>query len=683
MNKLYETQFSKLAQYFLGNECLKDLAWKKEKLFQDHIKKMAAAGDVQAMIRLGKTIETSASTDWYRMGDAAEDAVYWYAQAAEAGSTKAMILAGDCCVKRSQRPGSSGPTIAGKDFSQALTWYAKAFNAGDMRVLPYIGCLYRNYGRDMMEEGWQDKALVCYEKAAENGDVNALFTLGDMYYYGEAAEKDDGKALQCYLKGVDILESGQWARDDENWELWRNDTEGIPIARQLALMYHYGLGTPCDDEKALAWYVQDLGLTKEEYLDEEKAAADKNIDRLIAIAQWYDDVKKDHERAAGIYDRIIDIQRHSIYSGNGPYEIMQTIGDAYKYGKGWAKQDYDKALSWYERSLDALEEEKENGQLSENDYIYQHWKCQAYKEIGDIYYTGDKTVPKDYGKARQCFLKLDGTEDMTNDVREKLALMYSNGWGVARDDKKAEAWFLKECDDKPDAFFSMIGNMLGSNFANRDIAKAMIDIGCMYELGRDVPQDSAKAEMWYGKAREYGRKLDEESGKYEISHVEADVIFTIGGNYEEGIKVPRNFAKALTFYGLLAEEKLEHALAKIGDMYYTGDETVAKDDAKALHYYEQIFEDPEVGRMISADSVHDHVAKRLGDIYYSGSAGTVDYDKAIAYYSELAYVPEAVSLKLAAMYEAKGDAEQAEKWRRYYDSIHIEFDDDKKQEAGK
>jgi tetratricopeptide (TPR) repeat protein len=60
----------------------------------------------------------------------------------------------------------------------------------------------RHMGKNRYSEGDYDDALKYFTKAAELGDVDAHFQLGDMYYEGEGVEKDDEKAVYHWEKAA-------------------------------------------------------------------------------------------------------------------------------------------------------------------------------------------------------------------------------------------------------------------------------------------------------------------------------------------------------------------------------------------------------------------------------------------------------------------------------------------------
>ncbi len=73
-----------------------------------------------------------------------------------------------------------------------------------------------------------------YRKAAEQGDPEAQFNLGVMYYEGEGMPQSDVKAARWYRKAAE---------------------QGHAIAQfRLGYMYFYGRGVPEDHIKAYAWW---------------------------------------------------------------------------------------------------------------------------------------------------------------------------------------------------------------------------------------------------------------------------------------------------------------------------------------------------------------------------------------------------------------------------------------------
>ena len=77
-------------------------------------------------------------------------------------------------------------------------------------------------------------SLTDIRKAAEQGNADAQFNLGWMYYEGEGVPKDDAEAARWFLKSAE---------------------QGIATAQfNLGEMYKEGIGVPQDDAEAAKWY---------------------------------------------------------------------------------------------------------------------------------------------------------------------------------------------------------------------------------------------------------------------------------------------------------------------------------------------------------------------------------------------------------------------------------------------
>ena len=78
-----------------------------------------------------------------------------------------------------------------------------------------------------------DESFEATKKAAERGDANAQFFLGDMYDNGRGVSENDAEAVKWYRKAAD---------------------QGLAEA-QLLLggMYYIGKGVPKDDAEAVKW----------------------------------------------------------------------------------------------------------------------------------------------------------------------------------------------------------------------------------------------------------------------------------------------------------------------------------------------------------------------------------------------------------------------------------------------
>ncbi len=95
-------------------------------------------------------------------------------------------------------------------------------------------------------------------------------------------------------------------------------------------------------------------------------------------------------------------------------------------------------------------------------------------------------------------------------------------------------------------------------------ADAQFNLGLMYMISQDVPQDHAEAARWYREAAKQG-----------LAHAQ----FNLGMMYYKGQGVPQDHAKAARWYRKAAKQSLARAQSILGMMYYKG-QGVPKDHAE-------------------------------------------------------------------------------------------------------
>ncbi len=130
-----------------------------------------------------------------------------------------------------------------KNYSEAMKYYRKAAEEGNADAMYKIGDMYR-FGHGMERnkaesEKWYQSALNCYCKETETGNADAMYKIGEMYRLGRGVK---GKT-----------QSEEWYRRAFN--AYNKDAEnGNPGAMyQISKMYYYGYGVEKNDEEALRW----------------------------------------------------------------------------------------------------------------------------------------------------------------------------------------------------------------------------------------------------------------------------------------------------------------------------------------------------------------------------------------------------------------------------------------------
>lgn len=138
-------------------------------------------GKAEEFMRLGTQAEEN--------GDIKE-AIKYYQSAAEAGSTDGLASIGLLYQYG---------TGVDESIDIALKWFQKVIDAGDFDGYWLKGNAYK-------EIGDYENAVICYEKAAENGGnckFFAVYDLAQAYHYGEGKGKNFAIALELYHKSAE------------------------------------------------------------------------------------------------------------------------------------------------------------------------------------------------------------------------------------------------------------------------------------------------------------------------------------------------------------------------------------------------------------------------------------------------------------------------------------------------
>ncbi len=184
--------------------------------------------------------------------------------------------------------------------------------------------------------------------AAEAGDAEAMFKLGNAYWDGDGVKQDYAEAAKWFRKAADAghptamdslgwaYEQGQGVKQDYSQALsWyrkaaaAGDASGL---NDVGRAYQFGNGVAQSYVEAANWY--------RKAADAGKAAAMDNLGVLYWDGHG---VKQDYAEAVRWY-------RKGAEAGDGT--SMADLGWAYEHGKGIAR-DYAEALKWYRKGVDA------------------------------------------------------------------------------------------------------------------------------------------------------------------------------------------------------------------------------------------------------------------------------------------------------------------------------------------
>lgn len=219
-----------------------------------------------------------------------------------------------------------------QDYAKALYLYKKAAEQGHMASMITVGAMYE-YGQGTRTD--YAAAMQWYQKAADKGYASAEKAIGDMYRLGHGVAKNEAAAVQWYKKAAD---------------------QGFAEALcQLGYMTLRGRGVPADPVKARSLL--------------EEGAQQNNACSQHYLAFMY---------MSGMITMLPDTGRalelDKLAASNGDAEAQYNIGKANEIG--WMEYSTDvEAFSWYENSavrgyplaMERLAEVYEKGQLKQKE----------------------------------------------------------------------------------------------------------------------------------------------------------------------------------------------------------------------------------------------------------------------------------------------------------------------------
>lgn len=399
----------------------------------------------------------------------------------------------------------------------------------------------------MTKNKWYDRAWECmnqenytqakiyFEKAIEEGDVDAYCELGNLYFNGCGIEQDYKKAFDLYRKGA---KGGN-----------------IPSIANLGICYFWGLGVNADLQKA-AYY--------------SKKAADMGFESAMY------DSGLNYERGLGVQQ---DINKALYWleraASSGYPKAFLELGNLYAHGI-LVEKDLEKSFKYYQKGAELGDNKSkislayfyEIGEVVEKDInkaqnLYQEVYDNYYElavsnddiegqlYLGDIYFSGFPLlgISSDYNQAEQWYMKAANKND--DCAQNNLGIMYYYGIGVGQDYELAYKWFAKA--------------------AERMDVTALSNLGNCYYWGRGVEQDYRKAIEYHSKAANLGYANSQE---------------VIGEMYLEGKGVEKNYIQGASWLQKSSDNGERSAFGPFGDCYKKGI-GVEKNEAMAYELYQK------------------------------------------------------------------------------------------------
>lgn len=242
--------------------------------------------------------------------------------------------------------------------------------------------------------------------AAEKGDPQAMFALGEAYFFNKFNREDEAKetkALYWYRRAAE-----------------RGHVEAM---FRVAQAYGYGWGVQADGKLALEWAL--------------KAANTGSANAMYMLAEAYQETEYKEQQPGALLQAVkpddeLAVAWFKKAANAGAAEAFRRVAEAYRSGKGVPKIPA-KALEWLQRGAE-IEDPMTQGTIM--------------NEIAEILMKGDG-VPKDEKAAIGWLEKavaMGGYYGQS--ARLDLAEAYQNGTGVKRDFAKAKELLNQITDDQ-------------------------------------------------------------------------------------------------------------------------------------------------------------------------------------------------------------------------------------------
>lgn len=340
-------------------------------------------------------------------------------KAAASGDVKAMYALG-CLYEHGE--GTE------KDLSKAWYWYRRSAHAGSIQGMNRLGEMYRD-GDGVARD--YDKAKFWWSKATRSGNSGAMNNLGMLYSYQRGFPSSYSVALDWFRRsakrgnseamnnlGMMYSEARGVTRDYVKARHWFErsvERKNSSAMVDLGYLYEKGLGVPKDLGKAIQLY--------------ESAASAGNAQAPEMLGLLYKNglgVPKDLEKARENFEKAADLN---------DVGAMYELGELYEGVSGYPR-DAAKAKYWYERTASRADHAQAN-----------QWEIDwAMERLGASYEAGLFTE-RDYQLAMEWYRKTLAFD--SPNAMDRIAYLYSQGLGIAKNEAEAETWRAKAAALRP------------------------------------------------------------------------------------------------------------------------------------------------------------------------------------------------------------------------------------------
>ena len=275
------------------------------------------------------------------LGKAAPERVAEWRRSADLGAPESQWLLGEC-----SRLGIGTP----KDEAAGLRLLAKAAEAGYIPAILELAHMHAGHRDDSGQRVARNdaEALRLYRKAADLGDVRAMFFVGTMYQHGKGTAPYEAEADRWFRKAAELghslailalsmrydREKGLGIDDAEEVRLYRKAADSGHDWAMFSLAVHYanGKGTARDDTEAVRWF---------------RKAAEAGVPGAMNWLGWMLEhgrsVRKDDADAVRWYRKAAELNNQ---------DGMINLSRMYASGQGIAKDDAE-AARWFRKAKEA------------------------------------------------------------------------------------------------------------------------------------------------------------------------------------------------------------------------------------------------------------------------------------------------------------------------------------------
>ena len=511
--------------------------------------------------------------------------------------------------------------------------YLEKARQGDIEAQYRIGRLYFYGFEDMKKDYREGKRWL--KKAADSGHPLAVFELGKM--------KLQSKKNMERLEGQDqlLLAFREIKEEAENGRFYAE--------KAMAEYYQKGLIFEADPDMAGDW----LKRAEEHHPTNSRYSSEYWFDEDDELEQWFDRTEQAREQSQK------DKAEASEWYRNGK-ENLKT-GNTEK-AKEYFRQAADKGHTFAQyqmgkicmEEMEVCQDETQRESLAEESRLYYAKALDGFlkseAENGDVlyqsiiarmYYNGLGTE-QDYEKAFVYYMK--AAEQNNADAQYRVGRMFLAGEGTEQNTPKAIEWLEKAANqNNPFAQYALGKIYFDGEYVPEDLKQAYswlkkasdnhhcfadYILGKMYDEGRGVPKNSNTADTYYNNALKSFIKKEAKSKDLMLQNL-------IARMYYNGLGIEQNFEKAFIYYLKAAEQNDPDAQYRTGRMFLAGEGT-ERSIPKAIEWLEKaaVQEDNGaaaylLGKIYSSDEEPDFLDKIKAKEYFRQAA---DKEHTFAHY---------------------------------------------------